>query len=93
MVSKKSSKIVSDESGENSEKSSKKEKYLERASLKKISKKVTVNLTKKLLVVNSKEKLKRLKTFIKNHKSSLEIPAKYNGLNSKKIKFLNKINN
>ena len=93
LVSKNSSKILSDESGENSEKSSKKEKYLERASLKKISKKVTVNLTKKLLVVNSKEKLKRLKTFIKNHKSSLEIHAKYNGLNSKKIKFLNKINN
>ena len=88
-----SSKIVSDESGEKSEDSSKKEKYLERASLKKISKKVTINLTKKLLVVNNKKKLKRLKTFIKNHKSSLEIPAKYNGLNSQKIKFLNKINN
>ena len=93
MVSKISSKIASDESGENSKDSSKKEKYLERASLKKISKKVTLNLTKKLLVVNSIEKLKRLKTFIKNHKSSLEIPAKYNGLNSVKIKFLNKINN
>ena len=93
LVSKMSSKIVSDESRENSEESSKKEKYLERASLKKISKKVTINLTKKLLVVNNKKKLKRLKTFIKNHKSSLEIPAKYNGLNSQKIKFLNKINN
>ena len=93
LVSKMSSKIVSDESGENSKGSSKKEKYFERSSLKKISKKVTLNLTKKLLVVNSLEKLKRLKTFIKNHKSSLEIPSKYNGLNSLKIKFLNKINN
>jgi len=93
LVSKMSSKILSDESGKNSEESSKKEKSLERASLKKINKKVTINLTKKLLVVNTKKKLKRLKTFIKDHKSSLKIPTKYNGLNSQKVNFINKIKN
>ena len=57
------------------------------------SKKMTINLTKKLLVENTKVKLKIINRYIKNNRSSLLIQNKFDNLKYKNYKFLNKIYN
>ena len=81
--------LLSSDSNSQKEKEFKK-KIFERSSIRKISKKDTINLTKKLLVENKKEKLKLLKIFIKKNKSSLII-KKCPKLTQQKKKFLNEI--
>ena len=70
---------------------SKEETKYDRKSFKKKSKRETINLTKKLLVENTKEKLKIINRYIKKNRSSLLIPNKIPNLKSKNYKFLNKI--
>ena len=72
---------------------SKEELKRERKSFKKKSRRETINLTKKLLVENTKEKLKIINRYIKENKSSLLIQNKFHNLKNKKYKFLNKIRN
>ena len=70
---------------------SKEELKYDRKSFKKKSKKETINLTKKLLVENTKEKLKIINRYIKKNKSSLLIDNKIPNLKNKNFHFLNKI--
>lgn len=65
----------------------------DRNSFKKKSRKETINLTKKLLVENTKEKLKIISRYIKKNKSSLLIQNKFHNLKNRNNKFLNKIYN